>query len=86
MKKRMFLIMLAVLILAPFCFATERGVNKLATAQNKWIVVDRTTTAGEEPNDLAVTERTYAAVKAATEGGDDEISIYYPIPKSYNAG
>lgn len=89
MKKRIVLIMLAVLVLTLPCFSTERGVNKLITAQNKWVVVDSTTSAGEEPNDLPFNLRTYSTVVvaiASAADANDEISIFYPIPKSYNAG
>lgn len=96
MKKGIFLIMLAVLILAPPCFSTERAVNKLITAQNTWVIVDNTTSDGNEPNDLTVDERTYNLVvdaiatakdlDASGSEGDGEISIFYPIPKTYNAG
>lgn len=50
--------------------------GQLHTAKNTWVVIDATTSSGDEPNDLAVDERTYATVSAAAEGGDDEISIY----------
>ena len=61
------------------------------TAQDAWITIDTTASAGDEPNDLAVTERTYATVSAAAEGGDDKISIYgdsyaeIEVLSSYNA-
>jgi len=50
--------------------------GQLYTAQNGWVVIGATASAGDEPNDLAVGERTYATVSAATEGGDDKIIIY----------
>jgi len=53
--------------------------GQLHTAHDTWIVIDTTTSAGDEPTDLAVTERTLttvAAAVAAAVGGDDEISIY----------
>ena len=46
------------------------------TAQNGWVTLATVASAGEEPNDLAVGERTYATVSAAAEGGDSKIVIY----------
>ncbi len=57
--------------------------GRLHTDRNEWQIIDSTTSSGDEPNDLAVTERTYASVVAAAEGGDAEISIF-DIPRSWN--
>lgn len=48
--------------------------GQLHTERALWAVFDTSTSSGDEPNDLAVAERTYATVAAAAEGGDDEIS------------
>lgn len=46
------------------------------TARDAWEVFDSTVlSAGDEPNDLAVDERTYLTVLAAAEGGDDKILV-----------
>lgn len=50
--------------------------GQIHTTQSNWVQIDSTSSTGDEPNDLAVGERTYATVAAAAEGGDDEISIY----------
>jgi len=50
--------------------------GQLYTAQDAWVVINASASAGDEPNDLATDERTYATVSAATEGGDSKISIY----------
>lgn len=57
--------------------------GQVHTARNTWVAVDTTSSDGDEPNDLAVSERTYATVSAAAEGGDDEITVY-SIPTSWN--
>lgn len=60
--------------------------GQLHSAREEWIVVDETTSAGTEPTDLGVTERTYKAVVraiAAASSGDDEISVF-DIPNSWN--
>ncbi len=75
----------AILVLVAICYAADQVRSESHTVQNRWVVVDTTTTAGDEPNDLAVDERTYLTVLAATEGGDDEISTY-PISTAMNAG
>lgn len=57
------------------------------TARKVWAAIDTTSSAGDEPTDLAVTERTYQTVKAAqiaSVGGDGEISIF-DIPRGWNA-
>lgn len=50
--------------------------GQLHTATEAWVILDTTASAGDEPNDLGVTERTYATVVAAAEGGDAKITIY----------
>jgi hypothetical protein len=53
--------------------------GQLHTTKRAWVTLDSTSSAGTEPTDLAVTERTYATVVAAiatAANGDDEISIY----------
>jgi len=50
--------------------------NVLHAIQSAWEIVDSTTSAGDEPNALGVTERTKLTVDAAAEGGDTEISTY----------
>jgi hypothetical protein len=62
---------------------TERDEASLATPQETWAVAETCTSAGAEPNALAVTERTFITLVAANEGGDDEIEIYM-IPKWVN--
>lgn len=68
---------------------TVEGVNKgqvLLTSQIGWNILDETSSAGDEPTDLAVTERTYATVVAAiaaASSGDDKISIAH-LPASWN--
>lgn len=61
----------------------------LLSSQVAWNTIDATTAAGTEPQDLAVTERTYltvvAAIAAASSGdGDEEIS-YARLPPTWNA-
>ena len=95
MKRKILLI----LLLSSICFAANTEVSLLDTEGTRvdpgsvhtergiWVVSDETTSAGDEPTDLAVTERTYKAVKraiAAATSGDDEISVF-DIPNSWNA-
>lgn len=54
--------------------------GQLHTAREAWIVLDATTSTGDEPNDLAVGERTYLTLAAAAEGGDDEIATLSLVP------
>jgi len=59
----------------------------LLSSQVAWNTIDATTSAGTEPTDLAVTERTYVTVVAAIAAdasGDGEIS-YARIPPTWNA-
>ena len=50
--------------------------GELHTGRSAWEVMGATLAAGDEPNALAVGERTYATVSAAAEGGDDKIIIF----------
>jgi len=84
MKKKIMIIALLMIFATP-CMAAKKAITKVITAQDVWIVVDSTTSSGDEPNDLAVGERTYATVKEAAEGGDAEISIQR-IDETWNAG
>jgi len=65
-----------------FIFGATYTVTQ--TEQTEWQVIDTTTSAGDEPNDLAVGERTYTTVSAAAEGGDEEISIFN-VPEGANS-
>ncbi len=81
---------LLLVFLAVFCFAFSwaHTRSQLQTVQNKWIVVDTTTSAGNGPLDLAVNEMTYLTVVdaiIADSCDDGDISIYL-IPQSYNSG
>ncbi len=49
--------------------------GQLHTERSTWTVLLATASAGDEPNDLAVAERTYATVIAAAEGGDSKIGV-----------
>lgn len=54
--------------------------GQVHTINNAWVTIDTTSSTGDEPTDLAVTERTHLTVLAAViaaVGGDDEISVYY---------
>ncbi|GAG12617.1 unnamed protein product, partial [marine sediment metagenome] len=56
-------------------------------ARSTWTVIDTTSSTGDEPTDLTVTERTYQTAKAAqiaAVGGDGEISIF-DIPRGWNS-
>jgi hypothetical protein len=92
-------ILLLIIILASICFADIKEVvpidiegnrtdpGQVHTPRTTWTIVDETTSSGTEPTDLAVTERTFQAVKIAIDAassGDDEISVF-DIPKSWNA-
>ena len=66
---------------------TKVDPGQVHTPKNTWVILDETTSAGDEPTDLAVTERTYQDVVtaiAAAASGDGEISIF-DIPRSWNA-
>jgi len=61
--------------------------NVLHTVQSGWVIADSTSSTGDEPTALAVTERTKKLVDAAitaAASGDDEISILR-IPAKWNA-
>ena len=56
------------------------------TARPRWEVIATTASAGDEPTDLAVTERTYQTVKtaiAAALNGDEKIQVF-DIPRDWN--
>ena len=73
--------------IVPFDKAGDRvDPGSVHTSRPVWVVLDDTSSAGDEPTDLAVTERTYRTVKAAQIAGvtgDGEISIF-DIPRSWN--
>lgn len=77
---------LAILILVGAAWSIDLVYNESRTAQVSWKVVETVTSAGTEPTDLAVTERTYttilAAIAAAADG-DDEIEIF-SVPDGWN--
>ena len=50
--------------------------GELHTPRSAWDVLGATLAEGDEPNDLAVGERTYLTVLAAAEGGDDKIIVF----------
>lgn len=98
MKKNLF-IFGALLVIVGVCFAANTLVapvdlvgdrvdpGAVQTARPIWVAIDTTSSAGTEPTDLAVTERTYQTVKtaqAADVGGDGEIAIF-DIPRGWNA-
>jgi len=49
--------------------------GQLHTEHAIWEVAATTLSAGDEPNDLAVDERTYLTAVAAAEGGDSKITV-----------
>lgn len=55
----------------------------LLTNQLDWETLDTTTMAGNEPNDLGATERTYAQVIADSNTGAAEITVV-TIPSTWN--
>lgn len=57
--------------------------GELNTKQNLWVAVNTVVSAGDEPNDLAVGERTFLTVTAAAEGGDEKIETY-SVPSTWN--
>jgi hypothetical protein len=93
MKRLLILAILALMANVAFCANTEVvpkdkdgarvDPGQLHTVTNTWTVIDTTDSSGLEPNDLAVTERTYQTAKAAAEGGDAEIS-FFDVPRSWN--
>jgi len=85
---RKIILILLVLIALPCYARTVPAVGSvegdiLHTIQTAWEIADTTTSAGEEPNALAVTERTKLTVDAAAEGGDAEISTF-TLPSEWN--
>jgi hypothetical protein len=99
MKKKLF-ILTSLLVVVGLCFAADLSrvvpvdtagervdPGAVHTVRSEWVVIDTTSSTGDEPTDLAVTERTYQAVKTAIgtgASGDDEISIF-DIPRGWNA-
>lgn len=98
MKKKLFIFCTLALIVG-VCFAAntlvapidKNGVRidpgAVHTARPVWVAIETTTSAGDEPTDLDVAERTYQTVKAAqiaNVGGDGEIGIY-DVPRGWNA-
>ena len=99
MKKKLF-ILTSLLIIVGICLAADlsrvtqvdRDGNKVDpgavhTVRTTWVAIDDTSSTGDEPTDLAVSERTYQTVKTAIgtgASGDDEISIF-DIPRGWNA-
>src|SRR3990172_3454872 len=85
--RRLLVAALLVVLFVTVAFAIEgfysynmgaRMVNpgQLHTERTVWAVLTATASAGEEPNDLAVTERTYLTITTAAEGGDGKIAVY----------
>ncbi len=99
MIKKLF-ILASLLLIIGVCFAADlsrvtqvdRDGNKVDpgavhTERAVWVAIDDTSSAGDEPTDLAVTERTYQTVKTAQiadVSGDGEIAIF-DIPRGWNA-
>ena len=99
MKKKLF-ILTSLLIIVGICLAADlsrvtqvdRDGNKVDpgavhTVRTTWVAIDDTSSTGDEPTDLAVSERTYQTVKTAIgtgASGDDEISVF-DIPRGWNA-
>jgi hypothetical protein len=98
MKKKLFILCVLVFIVG-ICFAANTSImpidlagervdpGAVQTARPEWVAIDASTSAGDEPTDLAVTERTYQTVKAAqiaNVSGDGEIAIY-DVPRGWNA-
>ena len=96
-NKRILLILGLLVVLAIGATTVVRLGEPLMTNQLPWVVVETCTSDGNEPSDLAVTERTYLTVKAAIVAaggdtgtgvgseGDAEIQIF-PIPPWWNGG
>ena len=65
---------------------TNLGGAALKSANNNWVVLDSTSSDGDEPLDLDEGERTYQLLKTAIGVGalgDGEISIY-DVPRNWN--
>ena len=90
MKKILILIIMVVVL--PCYARTSPAVNNvegtiLHSIQSSWDIADTTTSAGDEPTALSVTERTKLLVDAAITAavsGDAEISLY-TLPSKWNA-
>lgn len=91
--KKLILILLFLMFLsahaAPRTITATKEVNGniLHTIQSGWVVVDETTSTGDEPSALAAGERTKLLVEAAiaaASSGDGEISTFV-IPANWNA-
>jgi hypothetical protein len=91
MKKYRILLVLMIIV---FVCAALRTItqtpqvdgNVLHTMQNGWVVIDETTSTGDEPSALAADERTKLLVEAAitaASSGDGEISTFV-IPANWN--
>jgi len=74
-------------------YLTNKGAQivnpgQLHTNRGAWATFDSATaSAGDEPNDLAVGERTYALASAAAEGGDSKIlflTLFSPERQNWN--
>lgn len=88
--KEISIVIVILLVLAVgVCHGTDKVYSEMRTPQNKWQIIDATTSADNEVSDLAVTERTYTTIVAAIAAaaspsdGDGEISIF-PIPDGWN--
>lgn len=82
---------LVVYAIEPVYISNKQGQRvdpgELNTRQHLWVVVNTVLSAGDEPTDLAVTERTYQTVVtaiAADVGGDGKIEAY-SVPSTWNA-
>jgi len=98
MRKKL-IILITILIVAVVVYANTQIIpldltgtrvdpGNVQTARPEWVVIDETTAAGTEPNDLAVTERTYQFTKVQIDGAGSgidkgEISIF-DIPRDWN--
>lgn len=89
MKKLVILLIFVASLM--FCMAARRAIvgSELATPNFPFAVAATWTSAGTEPDALAVGERTYktivaAVAAAATDAGDDEIEVY-TVPYGTNA-
>lgn len=95
MRKR--LIIAAILIIAGILYAntiiipidkTGKRVDPgaLHTDHSRWVVIDSTTTAEGNVDDLGVTERTYQIVRTLidTAANDDDSMSIFDIPRGWN--
>jgi hypothetical protein len=75
-----FTVMFIISVIMLFAVNSTTNAEPLETVIAGWTVLDTSTTTGDEPTALAVTERTLTTVKAAiaaAASGDDEIAIFY---------